>query len=687
MSLPSYIRYAVAVVFVTSFASPVGAQHAPERKLDVSLLFHFNQDLVPSAGMASQVAYKGLLATLRKHPETPVQIQISGTLLNALAWMDPRAIELVREGVAAGQFEIIGSTYSQNVMFASGDAWTNDRQIATHRRLLQQHFDVEPVGFWNPERVWTPSFVELLAKNGYEYTFVEGHILEDSDAQAPLPVTRSTRSGDSELAIIHDDQTIIGLFDGARDSGNPDSLLAYLRGLHEADTEDRFLVAYCQDAEASGLWQFERGTDPAVTFANLDTLLTVLEHTDWLNVTTGRRFLAEHHPAEELSPILDGQATWMTRFAQTLGFDDWYDYWKTDSLQAVFRPLLQEVRDSLRAVDRDLTAMGRPRAAAALFDRAVRTFLAHEYEFGASWLWTRTWSDFRLATETYVGLLAVRHALSPGETFSTADPNRDGVQEILVAGETDLFVFSPQGGRLLYWFDLEHGESLVGNENATHYAEVYVDGNRYVPELRAAREAYPWHEARGHHPEIRDRTYRLRRRALNDWLYDGGVPVDSLVFRTYDVAFEDGSLTFRYDAGALELTKRIEPVADSGIDIAYTIRNRGPTAKAVTLVVESGFSPSYVNAMDHGRAALWYWDGEPQEQLNPYSTVGVINRNTGVVVHYLFHDQPFYVEGDEGLFAIEVNPRYPVRLAPGGEQVLRFGLRRRSAGEPRHEGT
>lgn len=682
VTLKTLRRCAVALVLAASSANAISAQDAVERQLDVSLLFHFNQDLVPSAGMASQVAYKGLLETLRKHPGTPVQIQISGTLLNALAWMDPRAIELVREGFQSGQFEILGSTYSQNVMYASGDSWTNSLQIETHRQLLKQHFDVEPVGFWNPERVWTQSFVDLLAQNGYEYTFVEGHILEDSDPQRPLHVTRSTSSGDSELTIIHDDQTIIGLFDGARDSGNPDSLLTYLRGLYEADTEDRFLVAYCQDAEASGLWQFEQGTDPAAIFANLDTLLTVLENTDWLNVTTGRRFLSENQPAEELSPIVDGQATWMIQFANALGFEDWYEYWMTDSLQALFRPLLQEVRDSLRAVDRDLAALGRPSAASALFDRAVRTFLAHEYEFGASWFWTPTWSDFMLSSETYVSLLAVRHALSPGEAFYTADVNRDGVEEALVAGETDLFVFSPHGGRLLYWFDLEHGESLVGNENASHYVEEYVDGNRYLPQLHGARDVYPWHEARGHHPDIRDRTYQLRRRALNDWLYDGGVLVDSLVFETYDFAFEYGSLTFRHDAGALELTKRIETAADSGMNIEYTILNRSPTDKAVTFMVESGFSPSYVNAMDHGRAALWYWDGEPQEYLSPYSTVGVINRNTGVIVHYVFHDRPFYVEGDEGLFGIELNPRFLFRLEPRGEKVIRFGLRRRRAEQP-----
>jgi hypothetical protein len=79
----------VGLLLLFAVVLPARGQQAAfreQRQLDVSFLFHFNQDLVPTGPAAAQVAYTGLITTLRANAEIPFQLQISGTLLNNLHW-------------------------------------------------------------------------------------------------------------------------------------------------------------------------------------------------------------------------------------------------------------------------------------------------------------------------------------------------------------------------------------------------------------------------------------------------------------------------------------------------------------------------------------------------------------------------------------------------------------------------
>ncbi|HEX9659217.1 MAG TPA: hypothetical protein VGA18_02915 [Rhodothermales bacterium] len=655
--------------------SALCANAADDHRLDISFLFHFNQDLVPEAKVAAIAGYVGLLEVLRAHPDLPFQIQISGTLLNSLMWFDPRPIELIREGVESGQFEILGSTYSQNVMHASDDPWTNGKQIQVHRELLNKYFDVKPAGFWNPERVWTQSFVELLTGYGYDYTMVESHILRHSGITGPLDRVRKTRLGSDSLFVVHDNERFKEVFDQTVRGLPIDSLLFFLTERYEADAQDEFLVAYFQDAEATGFWQYGEGKDPAPTWRRLDTLLTVLKSTDWINVTTAERFLKQPRVYEEVSPIADGQAAWMIDFAKAAGYEDWYDYLARDSLIQDFRTVLDEVRDSLRAVEQTVVAAAALPAARHLFERAVRTFVSHEYEFGASWYWTPYWSDFYLAREALVSLRAVRHAAASSSSSYLKDINRDGVEEIVLVDPENMVVLTPFGGRLLYWFDLAAGETVVGNENFSYYFERYVDGGRYIPPLRGTKEVFPYRRHNAVYPEIFDMSFQIRRRALNDWLYVGGKPADSLVFARYDFELGQHEVRFTYDGGGFSISKVVGLRRGNSIEVSYVIRNLSNRAQAVTFVVENGLSPSYISIMDGGPSVLEYRGGAGSA-FDPMATRGVRNVETGATLYFEFADDPFYMESEPVVFGLELNPRYEFRIEPGQERSLRFALKR-----------
>ena len=113
--------------------------------ISLPLLFHFNQHLNEFARLASHVCYRGQLRTLRANPAIKANVHISGTLITALKWLDPEPLEIIRDGLKDGQFEIVGSTFAQNVPYATDD-WDNARQIELHKKVIYDTFGVTPTG-------------------------------------------------------------------------------------------------------------------------------------------------------------------------------------------------------------------------------------------------------------------------------------------------------------------------------------------------------------------------------------------------------------------------------------------------------------------------------------------------------------------------------------------------------------
>ncbi|MFH1219759.1 MAG: glucodextranase DOMON-like domain-containing protein [Candidatus Eisenbacteria bacterium] len=219
------------------------AINQPSRRLDVVLLFHANQNLVPYGKVGNRACYKGVLQTLRAHSSLKFMIHFSGSLLSDLLWFDPETIEILREGVAAGQFEIVGSTYAQNIIYStrssSDDFQFNQHQIAIHKALIESTFNATPTSFWNPERVWTQNIVKLLADNGYENVQIEDHILYASGITGSEYAVRTTTFGGRQVNVFDDDKTFEGLVNGAIDSGDTASVMSFLRGLYSEDQNDQ----------------------------------------------------------------------------------------------------------------------------------------------------------------------------------------------------------------------------------------------------------------------------------------------------------------------------------------------------------------------------------------------------------------------------------------------------------------
>jgi hypothetical protein len=641
------------------------------RTLDVILLFHANQNLVPYGRVGNIACYQGVMETLREHPACRFPLHFSGCLLSDLLWSDPATVALLREGVDQGQFEVVGSTYIQNIIYSTrsfeDDFQFNQHQTGIHRAFLEDLLGVSPVSYWNCERVWTQNIVKLLTDNGYENVQIEDHILEASGISGSEYAVRTTTYQGKAVNVFTDDKHFQGLVNGAIDSGDTAAVMGFLRDLYDQDVDDRFAVCYFEDMEASGLWDYEGGGDPAYNWANLDKLLTAMESDPRIKVTTYAEFMQDHQTLEDISPVLDGAADWMGR-------DAWFAENAGPTAEA-YRVFFDGIRDTLNAIHSAFTAYAPDTTAArALLDHAWFTLCAHQYEFAVhGYAGIAGTTQWELARCALVGGSAARAALLGVARTSVEDINGDAIDEIVIVTETDLFVLSRYGGRLLYWFDLESGIQLVGNENFMRsYGEPYTNDNQYVP-VALGTEAYPWLSGNMVIPEVHTWTFQARRRALNDWVWLDGQPAGILVDAFLDYAVDSSGVEFQYDLEGMSIVKRIEP-AGHRLDVTYTFLSSAGQDLDVAIEIENGLSPDCLRVMTTGRGSLRYWDGQDTSWAVTGSMRGVLNLDSDVGLLLDMSQGPLAVTGEEDIFGLEVNPRWEFSVPPFTSHEIRLGI-------------
>jgi flagellar hook assembly protein FlgD len=652
---------------------------APEGKLKLAVLFHANQTLNYQGDTANDVCFNGLLSVLRAHPASKFMIHFSGSLLNDLQWFSyrhsPSTIDMLRAGSTDGQFEIVGSTYAQNIPYSTAD-WDNDVQIKAHREVIDRALGARPTTFWNAERCWTQRLVPLLAGNGYDATWVETHIIDDSGTLVPEHALRKTSLGEDETIVFNDDGEFTGLLDYAIDSGDTSPLVSYLSALHAQDTYRDFVVCYCEDAEATGLWDYENGGNPQSNWDNLDHVLDVLESLGWVELTTFGDYLAANRPTEMLSPIVDGQANWMVGPSQQAGYADWFDYNENSPLLAFYRGFYAARRARIQGAAEGVVPQS---AADRLIHHAERSFAAHQFEFGCIGCGSMYCQDYQKLETVEAACLAAEYAKSPvaGTQILTKDANGDGVDDVVIATPGDLFVLSPTGGRLLYWFDLAKGEELVGNELfmwgyyylpwGEHFTGGYNDDYHYTVD-------FEW-DAPYHVPAAvpYQRVYGIRKKGLNDFLSVAGVPQESLLDGALATAIDADTVRFSLTTPDITFVKSCYP-AGGGLAVRYDVHNNRAYPLAIAHRVENSLSPSLIEAMDYGRESLKYTSGADTTSTVVPGTRGVTNVATGTRMLFSFAEVPDSLTGRGDVFALQLNPHYVSAIPAGGSRRYGFAV-------------
>ena len=683
--------------------------------LSLALIFHFNQHTNEYVEVANRACYRGLLNVLRSHPKLKFNLHLSGTLLRALPWFDPETLKLVREGLAAGQFELLGSTYAQNVPYASDD-WDNAQQIALHRVVLQQTFGVEPSAFWIAERCWRQSLLPLLVEGGYRVVPIEDHILQPAGLTDPIPAT--TGLGEQSLTTVYDDTILRDRFNYAAWFGRRAQLTRYLDQLAAREGSQNFWVCYAEDAEAMGLWGWERGYLPQATWANLDALLDDLEASAALQL----RHLSEAQPIQALGALPDGAASWMDRSLLRAdapyhedGFVDWFDFDKRSPKNAYFRRLYSSLRMRLQGMGSARADPGFPRPAATpgdtFYRQAIEAFCQHQYEFGCIGVGGRGYWGWENARSCFALARAAELADDPAAGQWVEDATADGADEQLLCDGRELAIFSAHGGRLLYWFDLRAGRQWVGNQLAVPAAtftneaakspQIKPDLRRWLPESYEAslkgwqssrqKEVAPTRMGR-HLPEwIFEReaneltVYRsplepgqrsmpllAQVGAFGDVVRVDARPEQRLD-ELHDYRFEPGGLTYlSYPLPKLVIEKRVSHEAGRLV-ARYRIVNRDVAVHQLWLRSIHELAPDYAAALGQGRRAFTYY-------LHEERYPAVRNNLTGVALVLACSVPDHRTDSVVNLLALQVELQLGWRLEPGAQQEFEIELRRVEAG-------
>jgi len=142
------------------------------RQVSLALVHHANQYLITDGyedreGMSDILGLgraraesdtRGLLPMLQMHLEyrVPLNLHLSGTFIESIAWHYPESFSLIKQLRRAGLLEMIGSTFSQNIMPFFSDEY-NLRQVNEELWLYRRFLGLDlsaVTTFWVPERVW-----------------------------------------------------------------------------------------------------------------------------------------------------------------------------------------------------------------------------------------------------------------------------------------------------------------------------------------------------------------------------------------------------------------------------------------------------------------------------------------------------------------------------------------------------
>ena len=193
-------------------------------------------------------AYWPILDVLEQHPEIPIVLHNSGSLLEWLVDKHPEYVDRVRMLADRGQIEILGGPFYEPILACIP---RRDRigQMQAYSRYLEKLFGTTVRGMWVPERVWEPSFAGDITAAGIEYT-----MLDDSHF-------RSTGLRDDELHgyyLSEDEGRLLKIFPDSEKLrysipfADPQESIGYLREIAE-----RFpgaVVTFGDDGEKFGSW-------------------------------------------------------------------------------------------------------------------------------------------------------------------------------------------------------------------------------------------------------------------------------------------------------------------------------------------------------------------------------------------------------------------------------------------------
>ena len=119
-----------------------------------------------------QKAYKPFLDMLEKYKDIKFNFHYTGSLLSWIEKNHLEHIEKLKNLAKEKRIEIQSGGFYEPIMPSIPDK-DKDIQIQKLNNYIKDKFDFNPKGAWIAERVWEPTLVKNLAKNGIEYIMID----------------------------------------------------------------------------------------------------------------------------------------------------------------------------------------------------------------------------------------------------------------------------------------------------------------------------------------------------------------------------------------------------------------------------------------------------------------------------------------------------------------------------------
>ncbi len=577
--------------------------------IDFAIVHHANQYMITNGyqnreGLDDIVGFRGgdkgyfKVFELHKKYGLPLNLHLSGTLLETILWHRPDFLLRLRNLRRQGLLDFIGSCYGQNVVRFFGDR-DNLKHLNEEIKLYRRHLGVKPQSlrvFWPPERVWvTEGLASRLAdkhllNRGYEYVLVDDRLFYPANYG-----TVSRESFDQRQKWSIADFLPCRMFQGHRLTALPISIslrqnippreksdlerleeLFHWLAAENSRTEGGLIAIYGDDLEKSaGCCGWNDGD--AVQY---ETFLRWLVRNSWVHPVKLNEWAARcdacPRPIEGGTPVEMGHP-----FGGSEEHGEWYDDPKWEKYRRYYAWSESKITDlSAMGVDPGLLEMAWKHLLASSWEMACQTPLygVHSEPSSSPEPSLRAKaiaSHSRHAAVIVEAAYWMKHRDRRAHAYLD-DIDEDGHEELILRNDKLFAVFSPSyGGRLVYCFKISgrRGKMVVGNP---------CDDWNWMEELNKYMEIPPNHP--GALADVRHENDRYEAVVTESC----GNEARAVLLNREEGAQGFGLeklLRLRWDKNEIEVVYQLPP------DLS-------------DLSVECGFSPDYFHLVRLGRDSL-----------------------------------------------------------------------------------
>ncbi len=435
--------------------------------------------------------YRGVLE-LHQRYRIPINLHLSGTLLEALAWHNPNFLELVNTLRQEGLLELVGSCYAQNVM----TFYSRHHNLLQLREALLLYEEIlgiparEVQVFWPPERLWKTRYLvplitaSSLPNHGYRSLLLDDRVLLPDGPRIDSPRRKYDQTGiwpfgmPGPARLDHGKNLVTFPISATlrrhippADEISFSEVEWFLREAARSDDEDRSLTVYADDLEK---------TARSSQLRRYSEFLHWLSMQEWIRPIQLSEWLAEN-PVRSSASVVEGT---YHELAQVYGAGEDYEAWFQDE---EWRPYWKYYESAEAAVRR----AGRLGGDSSLLELAWKQLLASAYEtawhelspsdIGPLAGWVKAVTSHSRCAMVVAEAALWKESAAEQLLLEKKDIDGDGFEELLLKGSSMMAVVTPDwGGRLVYLFDLSGDKGCLAIGNPIDDWNLQEELNKYM---------------------------------------------------------------------------------------------------------------------------------------------------------------------------------------------------------------